>query len=89
MKSWSRLEETYEKFSEYAVISGPMLQAHNLSFEKMENWRDITEERLLRNINEPNDVARQYSRREGLSEFDFEDAGRGKIILPKARSLSM
>jgi hypothetical protein len=40
----------------------------------MENWGDITKEHLLRNINEPNDVARQYSWREGMSEFDFEDA---------------
>jgi hypothetical protein len=67
MKSWSRFEETYENFSEHAVISGPMLQAHNLSFEKLESWGDITEERLLRNIHEPNDVVRQYSWREGMS----------------------
>jgi hypothetical protein len=44
-----------------------MLQAHNLSFEKLESWGDITEERLLRNIHEPNDVVRQYSWREGMS----------------------
>jgi hypothetical protein len=89
MKSWSRFEETYENFPEYAVISGPMLQAHNLSFEKMVSWGDITEEHLLRNINEPNDVARQHSWREGLSKFDFEDAVEEKIVLPVARSLSM
>jgi hypothetical protein len=56
-----------------------MLQAHNLSFEKMEIWGDITEEHLLRNINEPNDVARQNSWRDFLFQCDFEDVVEGKL----------
>jgi hypothetical protein len=76
---WSEFEEIREMVSEYAVIFGPMLQAHNLSFEKMESWEDITLEHLLRNVNEPNDVARQYSWRDPLSQCDFEDVVEGKL----------
>jgi hypothetical protein len=51
-------QEIRDLLSEYEIISGPMLQAHNSTFEKMESWRNITEEHQLRNINEPRDVAK-------------------------------
>jgi hypothetical protein len=47
-----------DMLSEYEIISGPMLQAHNSTFEKMESWRNFTKEHQLRNINEPRDVAK-------------------------------
>jgi hypothetical protein len=36
MKSRSRFEETYEKFSEYVVVLGPMLRP---TIDLLRNWR--------------------------------------------------
>jgi hypothetical protein len=53
-------QEMWKKREEYGVFSGPMLQAYNLSFKKMQSWSDFTEDHRLRRQGDSGEMAKQY-----------------------------
>jgi hypothetical protein len=68
------------------VISGPMAQSHNLSFEKMHCWRDIQAQHQLRNKNGMNEIAIQYA---WISEEAMEqlvDDVQGKVYFRQSEA---